>query len=294
MQNENLKLLGDFLRVKRELIQPESIGLSKPIRSRAKGLRREDVAYKAGISTVWYSQIERGQASGISMQALTAISDTLQLSTSEYRYICNLVHSIPDELPVVQSETITSKTKKLLFQLNPLPALLQNEYLDIIASNTAFDLMVGGALMEIEPEKRNYLYLTMTNAAWRKFLNINNKSKLERQIYRMAGFLRNALAANPNDEKLKLKVEAFTILSPIFALAWQHNSVLQPEEISYTYNHASIGNVTLDKQIGGTSMDYRIVDSIYITPAEVAMNSALQSYLILEELTHRPQIINKI
>jgi len=60
VQTENLKLLGDFLRVKRDLIQPESIGLSKAIRSRAKGLRREDVAYKAGISTVWYSQIERG------------------------------------------------------------------------------------------------------------------------------------------------------------------------------------------------------------------------------------------
>ncbi|RQW64644.1 MmyB family transcriptional regulator [Vibrio viridaestus] len=249
MQNENLKLLGDFLRIKREQVQPESIGLSKPFRSRAKGLRREDVAYKAGISTVWYSQIERGQALGISMQVLTAISDTLLLSPSEYKYICNLVHSLPDEQPVVQSATITSKTSQLLFQLNPLPALLQNEYLDIIGSNKAFDLMVGFSLMEIEPENRNYLYLIISNTDWNKFLNIDSKSKLERQIYRIAGFLRNALAANPNDEKLKLKIEAFTTLSPIFALAWQHNVVLQPEEILYTYNHASIGDVTLDKQI---------------------------------------------
>lgn len=66
MQDENLKLLGDFLRAKRANIQLEAIGLSKPLRSRSKGLRREDVAYKAGISTVWYSQIERGQALGIS------------------------------------------------------------------------------------------------------------------------------------------------------------------------------------------------------------------------------------
>ncbi|SJL84197.1 helix-turn-helix domain-containing protein [Vibrio palustris] len=249
MQTENLKLLGDFLRVKRDLIQPESIGLSKAIRSRAKGLRREDVAYKAGISTVWYSQIERGQALGISMQVLTAISETLQLSTSEHRYICNLVHSIPDALPVVQSATITSKTEKLLFQLNPLPALVQNEYLDLIASNAAFDLMVGFSLMEIEPEKRNYLYLTIANTDWKKFLNINSESQLERQIYRMAGFLRNALAATPNDEKLKLKVEEFTALSPIFALAWRHNSVRQLEEISYTYHHATMGDITLDKQI---------------------------------------------
>ena len=249
MQNENLKLLGDFLRIKREQVQPESLGLSRPIRSRAKGLRREDVAYKAGISTVWYSQIERGQALGISMQVLTAISDTLLLSASEYKYICNLVHSVPNELPVVQSATITSKTSQLLFQLNPLPALLQNEYLDIIGSNKAFDFMVGFSVMKIEPENRNYLYLTISNTDWNKFLNIDSKPKLERQIYRIAGFLRNALAANPNDEKLKLKIESFISQSPMFASAWQNNSVLQPEETSYTYNHAFIGHITLDKQI---------------------------------------------
>nr|WP_202436473.1 helix-turn-helix domain-containing protein [Vibrio eleionomae] len=244
-----MKLLGDFLRIKREQVQPESIGLSRPIRSRAKGLRREDVAYKAGISTVWYSQIERGQALGISMQVLKAISDTLLLSPSEYKYICNLVNSVPNGLPVVQSATLTSKTSQLLFQLNPLPALLQNEYLDIIGSNKAFDLMVGFSVMEIEPENRNYLYLTISNTDWNKFLNIDSKSKLERQIYRIAGFLRNALAANPNDEKLKLKIESFISQSPIFVSAWQNNSVLQPEETSYTYNHASIGHITLDKQI---------------------------------------------
>lgn len=249
MQDENLKLLGDFLRAKRASIQPEAIGLSKTIRSRSKGLRREDVAYKAGISTVWYSQIERGQALGISKQVLTAISDTLLLSTSEYKYICNLVHSIPNEGSTIQADVITSKTKQLLLQLNPLPALLQNEYLDIIGSNAAFDRMVGFPVMEIEPEKRNYLYLTIFNTDWKRFLILDSQSKLERQIFRMAGFLRNALSAHFDDEKLKIKVKSFIALSPIFALAWKNNSVLQPEEISYTYNHASLGNMLLEKQI---------------------------------------------
>ncbi|CAG9297443.1 helix-turn-helix domain-containing protein [Celerinatantimonas diazotrophica] len=249
MQDENLKLLGDFLRAKRASIQPEAIGLSKTIRSRSKGLRREDVAYKAGISTVWYSQIERGQASGISKQVLTAISDTLLLSTSEYKYICNLAHSIPDDAPTVQTNVITSKTKQLLLQLNPLPALLQNEYLDIISSNAAFDRMVGFPLMEVEPEKRNYLYLTISNTDWKRFLMLDSQSKFERQIVRMAGFLRNTLSAHFDDEKLKLKVKSFIALSPIFALAWKNNNVLQPEEISYTYHHALLGNIVLEKQI---------------------------------------------
>lgn len=65
----------------------------------------------------------------------------------------------------------------------------------------------------------------------------------------MAGFLRNALSAHSDDEKLKLKVKSFIALSPIFALAWKNNSVLQPEEIAYTYHHASLGNILLEKQI---------------------------------------------
>lgn len=96
------------------------------------------------------------------------------LSTSEYKYICNLVHSIPNEEPTIQADAITSKTTQILFQLNPFPVLLQNEYLDIIGSNAAFDRMVGFPVMEIEPEKRNYLYLTILNTDWKRFLILDS------------------------------------------------------------------------------------------------------------------------
>ncbi|WP_425314040.1 helix-turn-helix domain-containing protein [Shewanella dokdonensis] len=63
---DNQRLIGEFLRAKREQIAPAMVGLPQPKRSRTRGLRREDVAELSGISTVWYSKIERGQAAGIS------------------------------------------------------------------------------------------------------------------------------------------------------------------------------------------------------------------------------------
>lgn len=247
MNQDNLKLVGDFLRAKRESISPETVGLAKPTRTRTKGLRRDDVAYFSGISTIWYSKIERGQATGISPQVLISISKTLQLTKAEYEYLCNLIS------PQTRTHndpccTISEHTSQLLLQLNPLPSLLQNDYLDIITSNHAFSLMVGFSVDSLPLNEKNYLYLTIKNSAWQKFLCIDGDDKLERYITRMAGFLRNTLARRPDDEILKQKIFCFRELSHIFDRAWVDNTVLQPEETSYTYQHAQLGKISLDKQ----------------------------------------------
>ncbi|KAA8996619.1 helix-turn-helix domain-containing protein [Affinibrenneria salicis] len=248
MNQDNLKLVGDFLRAKRESIAPETMGLTKPTRTRTTGLRRDDVAYFSGISTVWYSKIERGQATGISAQVLISISKTLRLTKAEYEYLCNLIspQSRSHKDPCC---TISGHTSQLLLQLNPLPSLLQNDYLDIITCNKAFSLMIGFSIDDLPFTEKNYLYLTINNPAWRKFLCIDNDEKLARQITRMAGFLRDTLAKQPDDEILKKKVGSFRKLSTVFDKAWAENTVLQPEELSYVYKHAGLGNILLDKQL---------------------------------------------
>ncbi|CAM3643192.1 hypothetical protein VA7868_01415 [Vibrio aerogenes CECT 7868] len=248
MHQDNLKLLGDFLRAKRESIQPETIGLPKPSRSRTRGLRRDDVAYNSGISTIWYSKIERGQVTGISPQVLTAISDTLKLTKSEYEYICNLV-SLRISATNDPCSTISDHTSHLLSQLNPFPALVMNDYLNIVSCNEAFNLMIGFSFDSLIPEEKNYLHLTIKNSQWQKFLHIEDQEKLTTQITRMAGFLRNALAKRPHDLILNQKIDSFIELSPAFEQAWLDNTVLKPEELSYIYKHALLGSITLDKQL---------------------------------------------
>lgn len=247
MNQDNVKLVGDFLRAKRESITPESVGLKKPARTRTSGLRREDVAYFANISTVWYSKIERGQAAGISPQVLTALSKALHLSHAEHEYLCNLISPQPrtGKLPC---QTISQHTAQLLLQLNPLPALLMNDYLNIVTCNQAFDLMVGFSVDLLPLAEKNYLHLTITNAVWRKFLNVDDEG-WRVHIIRMAGFLRDTLAKRPEDALLTQKIEEFRALSPTFDKAWTNNTVLQPEALSYAYHHALLGEIPLDKQL---------------------------------------------
>ncbi|WJV53215.1 helix-turn-helix transcriptional regulator [Prodigiosinella aquatilis] len=248
MNESNLKLVGDFLRTKRESISPEEIGLVKPIRSRTKGLRREDVAYFSGISTIWYSKIERGQVTGISSQVLMSISRALRLTESEYEYICNLIspQARTNKQPCC---TISEHTSQLLLHLNPFPALLMNDYLDIVTCNYAFSLMVGFSFDSLPASEKNYLYLTIKNPSWQRLLCIKDDEKLELQLTRMAGFLRETLATRPDDKVLKQKTDDFRELSHVFDKAWADNTVLHPEELSYIYDHAELGLISLDKQL---------------------------------------------
>lgn len=248
MNQENLKLVGDFLRSKRESISPETVGLAKPRRTRTSGLRREDVAYFSGLSTIWYSKIERGQAAGISPQALISISKALRLTQLEYEYLCNLIS--PQALALEEPcSMVSEQTAQLLLQLNPLPALFMNDYLDIIKCNQSFNLMIGFDLDTLSKTEKNYLHLTMSHHSWQKFLCIDDDDKLKMHISRMAGFLRDTLAKRPTDERLKQKIETFRSLSHFFDQAWLDNTLQHPEEMSHTYQHTVLGKIILNKQL---------------------------------------------
>lgn len=245
---DNQRLIGEFLRAKREQISPAMVGLPQPKRSRTRGLRREDVAELSGISTVWYSKIERGQAAGISPQVLSALSQALQLNPSEHEYLSNLC-SLRNPCAHKVCQQLVPETKQLMRQLTPLPALLINAHLDIIATNEAFDMMAGLAVAQLPAQERNYLYLTINHKLWQQMVSIQTEAQLNQQIKRMAGFLRDSLAKYPADEALKKKVEYFRASSAVFESAWTGNNVLAPEDLCFTHQHALLGPITLIKKI---------------------------------------------
>lgn len=249
MSSENLKQIGDFLRCKRESLTPEMMGLPKPARTRTPGLRREDVASLAGISVVWYSKIERGKAAGISSQALAALGKALRLTRSEAAYLNRLLNQGQVKVNEVCHHA-SQESRQLLMLINPLPALLMNDYFDIIESNHSFNLMCGLDINALAQDERNYIYLTMTHPVWQKFLQIKDESTLAMNLRRQAGFLRNAMASRPNDERLKALVNRFHSILPMFAEAWNKNTMQQhPAEMLFTFDHCELGTMTLRKQV---------------------------------------------
>jgi helix-turn-helix protein len=76
------KPLGDFIRSKRDSIQPESLGLPDRGRRRSPGLRRLDLAARAGISVEYLTRIEQGRDRNPSTAVINALADALSLDPS--------------------------------------------------------------------------------------------------------------------------------------------------------------------------------------------------------------------
>jgi transcriptional regulator with XRE-family HTH domain len=81
----------DFLTSRRERLTPEQAGI--PLyggRRRVKGLRREEVAMLAGMSTDYYTRLERGNLSGVSESVLEALARALHLDEAERAHLFDL------------------------------------------------------------------------------------------------------------------------------------------------------------------------------------------------------------
>ncbi|MGI5499484.1 helix-turn-helix transcriptional regulator [Lentzea sp. CA-135723] len=91
------KQLADFLRVRREALAPKDVGLTGNGRRRTPGLRREEVARLADISTDYYTRMEQDRAPQPSPGVLKAITRALRLSLDERDHLFRLAgHPAPD------------------------------------------------------------------------------------------------------------------------------------------------------------------------------------------------------
>ena len=80
-------MLGDYLRARRELVRPDSVGLPVNGVRRVAGLRREEVAMLAGISSDYYLRLEQGRDRNPSIQVLEAIARVLRLDQAATDYL---------------------------------------------------------------------------------------------------------------------------------------------------------------------------------------------------------------
>jgi transcriptional regulator with XRE-family HTH domain len=77
---EGANVIGEYLRARRELVQPADVGLGDlGNRRRVPGLRREEVAMLAGVSADYYVRLEQGRDQHPSVQVLEALARALQL-----------------------------------------------------------------------------------------------------------------------------------------------------------------------------------------------------------------------
>ena len=89
----NASALGDYLQARREQLRPDDVGLVPGARRRVPGLRREEVATLAGISSAYYLRLEQGRDTRPSGQVVEALAQALRLDRKATEYLRRLATS---------------------------------------------------------------------------------------------------------------------------------------------------------------------------------------------------------
>jgi len=128
--------LGEYLRARREQIQPEEVGLIGGGRRRVPGLRREEVAMLAGISADYYLRLEQGRHQTPSPQVLDALAAVLYLDADSTAYLHSLATAsdATSRSPLRRTERVPAGTLQFLDAL-PMPAFIHDRRLTVLAAN---------------------------------------------------------------------------------------------------------------------------------------------------------------
>jgi transcriptional regulator with XRE-family HTH domain len=147
-RNDNRDIRGDvrvqireFLSSRRARITPKDAGL--PVyggdRRRVAGLRREEVALLAGISSEYYTRLERGNATGVSESVIDGIVHALQLDDAERAHLLDLLRTAGTSRRPRRRrdpQRVRTTVQRVLDSMSGTPAFVLNGRLDVLTANT--------------------------------------------------------------------------------------------------------------------------------------------------------------
>lgn len=224
------RLLGDFVRAHREKLPPEGTG----IRRRTPGLRREELAARAGISVTWLSWIEQGRDVKASPQALTRLARALALSRAERFYLFELSGTRDPSDPPPQD--LADAPASILAAVNALahPAYGLDRLWNASCWNKRAERLFQGWLTP--GAERNLLLFVFLDPAARKLI-----PHWELMARRLLAEFRGDFGHSFADPRARELVERLGRDSALFRAAWDEQSVLEREGGLRHFQHAQDG-----------------------------------------------------
>jgi transcriptional regulator with XRE-family HTH domain len=225
--------LGDYLRARRGQVRPEDVGLIAGARRRVRGLRREELATLAGISSEYYLRLEQGRDKNPSAQILEALARALQLDIKSTEYLHQLASPTGSRREQPDLETAADGTDQLIDQFS-MPAIVASRCLDVLAANP-----VARALSPGFTPGQNFLrYRLLEPAAREFFVNWDQATDVA-----VSG-LREAAGSDPDDPRLRALVDELSRASPRFRELWARAEVGYRADVVHM-RHPDVGDVYL-------------------------------------------------
>lgn len=236
--------IRDFLASRRAKITPQQAGLPAygGAHRRVPGLRREEVAMLAGVSSDYYVRLERGNLAGVSDEVLDALAGALQLDEAERAHLHDLARTAanrPTRSRRAQSDTVPASVQAMLDAMTGAPAVVRNERLDILATNPLGRALYS-PLYRDRTRPANHARFAFLDPAARDFW-VN----WDRAADDTVGMLRTLAGRNPHDKALHDLVGELSTRSEDFRSRWARHNVHQHLGGSKSINHPVVGRLDL-------------------------------------------------
>ncbi|TQJ46424.1 helix-turn-helix transcriptional regulator [Streptomyces sp. SLBN-115] len=239
--DEPRRELAAFLRTRRTRLRPEDVGLEPGPRRRVAGLRREELALLAGVSSDYYQRMEQGRDVRPSEQVLDALARALNFSAEESRHLHSLAAAArtPARAPRrYEPEQVPDTTRRLLRTM-PSPALVVGRYLDVLAWSRPAGALLG-EFTRLPVAERNLLSLLLHPKA--------DRTCPERAatVAELTAMLRAQVAADPGHPRAAELVGELAVRSDEFATLWARHDVGETTRGRMRVHHPLVGELNLD------------------------------------------------
>ncbi|RKN12826.1 helix-turn-helix transcriptional regulator [Streptomyces radicis] len=243
MTHPHARELGDFLRARRGRLRPRDVGLEPGGRRKVTGLRREELALLAGLSTDYYQRMEQGREVRPSDTVLDALADALVLDDDERRHLFALARAArrPAPGPVERApERVPTGTRRLLRVMNT-PAVVLGRHLDLLAWNPLAEALLGNP--DDHPAHRlNMLLLMFDDTPTDR----RRCPDWEHQALDYIGMMRSAIATDPTHPRATAIVGELSIRSADFRRLWARHDVRTSVSGTKTFHVPEVGDIALD------------------------------------------------
>ena len=234
------RALGEFLRARRERLHPADLGLPAGMRRRTPGLRREEAAQLAGLSTTWYTWLEQGRDVAVSPPGLARIATALRLDRAARAYLFELAGR-HDPLPAPDPQEALPTTLPACVAAIAAPAYVLDRPWNARTWNDAAARLFAGWL-DAPGDGRNLLRFVFLAPEARALL-----PDWRERARRVLAEFRADCAAHLEDPPVARLLAELRRDSPEFTALWQLHGVTGREGGARSFAHPTLGLLRYDQ-----------------------------------------------
>lgn len=234
--------ISEFLRTRRARITPDQAGIIGGGRRRVAGLRREELAMLAGMSSDYYAKMERGHLAGVSEEVLDALARALQLDDAETEHLLDLARA-DAPVPVRRRATkqpdtaVRPSLQRFLDTITGTPTVVQNRRSDVIATNSLGRALLS-PLLDDPVNQANNARFTFLNPAARNFY-----VDWEQGATSLVASMRSHAGKHPHDRDLTDLIGELVTRSDDFRRRWAAHDVRFHRSGTKRLHHPAVGDL---------------------------------------------------